>query len=201
VIKVDTPPPPPPPPPALAAPVPPPPAPLTGGVGWELAASGLALVSSDGAAGAGAAALGLGRRRSGPAGQVFFAGGSRRTVDLQGGMASYTRLVTGIEGSWRFPLARDWPLDAAVQALLGALLADGVGLPGARGSTVFDPGLGAQLRLGRRLGPTVLQLSVGLWAWPRVQTLVVVGAVGQGTTRDLPRVEGVFSLGLAFGTR
>jgi hypothetical protein len=172
--------------------------PPSGGFGWELGGHGFAAVSGDGASGGGALALGLGRRASGPAGELFFAGTGRRSVGIGAGQASFTRLVTGVGASWRFGWARAWPVDLGVHGLLAALLADGVGVPGARGGSAFDPGVGAQLRVGRRLGPALVQLSLGLWAWPRSQQLVIVGQTG---TRELARVDGLFGVGVTFGNR
>jgi hypothetical protein len=138
---------------------------------------------------------------------TFSRGGSRFAVGI-GALAvgtHSTALASG-RGSWRrfggvvdLESGASWrrvDLQLVAGLMLTAVSVTGESLPVISGTTIFDPGALAGLRLrlrGERLSPWVEAAAA---FWPRPHTLLVAGSTASA---DLPAIEAFLGLGITLG--
>jgi len=164
-------------------------------LGFEVAAAAAAALAGGDAAFGGALALALGRRGGRFLGRLELVGLSTREEVVGGGRASWTRAWAAVGPLVRFRPGR-YLIDLHAEALVALLYARGVGFTATRTAYDVDPGIGAGGRAALRLGTLRLFAGVAGAGWLRPQTLLVGGS---GATRDVPRLEALFVLGIAFG--
>jgi hypothetical protein len=88
-------------------------------------------------------------------------------------------------------------IDPHLGLALALIVVDGVGVPNAQRATAFTAGLDAGIRVGLDLGPAIVWGGVSLFWYPARQVAQVDNG---GPTVDLPSVEGLVTVGVAFGT-
>lgn len=180
---------------AAAAPRPPAPPP---GWSWDLSAA--AWVSFAGTAVAPAGSIegfvAPPRRRLGL--RLAFLGFGTRDEPLGPGFARWTRLA--FSAGPRYSLAKgSFLISLYGEALLAAVLVQGVDFQENYTSTSADLGLGGGVRVGVRLGPVVPFLGGGIAGWLLPQTVLVEGLQGLQPGATLPRLDLLLGAGVALG--
>jgi hypothetical protein len=175
------------------------PTPAPSGAQLEVAAAfSAAVTGSTGAYGGALEAL-LTPRARGLGARLAAVGLSAHEVNVGPGVGRWERLAVTPALNYRW-VAGLWLVDVHVDALLAAVRLEGQGLDVTRSTWRFDPGVGAGLRAARVPRPGswfAPYAAVQMWAWPSRHTLLVAGSSDHGA--DLPRIEGLFQLGLAVG--
>jgi hypothetical protein len=176
-----------------------PPAPIRRGPHLEVGAAFSAAVTGSTGAYGGALETLLAPRDRGLGGRLAVVGLSSHEVNVGPGVGRWQRLAAAPALNYRW-VAGLWRVDVHLDALLAAVRLEGQGLDVNRSAWSFDPGVGAGLRVARvpRPGSWFAPFAaMQMWAWPRRHTLLVGGGVEHAA--DLPRIEGLFQVGLAVG--
>jgi hypothetical protein len=169
-----------------------------------VAAAGLVSLAGTAAAAGGLAegAVELGRRTPRRIwARLGFAAAGERQLPVGPGAAAWTRFSVRLGPAYPIGLGQGgrWQLELHAEALLAAVQVRGLSpLRERRRQVGFDPGVGAGVRLGRRLWGEGLSafVDVAVAGWPRQQLARadnVPGAAG------LPQLEVLLGLGLCYG--
>jgi hypothetical protein len=114
------------------------------------------------------------------------------SASLAGGSGNWRRVALLLSGGRRLALAA-WQMDVGAEAIASLLMLQGRGYPQNYDATLFHPGAGAFVRVGRRIGPLALWVGIeGLW-WLRPQRLFVERT---SNTADVPKLEAMFGTGV-----
>jgi hypothetical protein len=170
-------------------------APTSTVVSWALTVG--ALASLDRTSLAPAARIGFARlARSGfTLGLAAYVTGSH-ALTIAGGTGSWSRLALGAAAGRRIGFGHGYFVDTSA-AIAGSLLrVQGSGFAENDGATVFHPGAGISMRIGRAVGATAPWLGADVFVWPRQQGLFVTGASQRLNVSQLEALGGV---GIDFG--
>jgi hypothetical protein len=175
---------------APRAPAPPPP-----GWTWDLSAAAWVSFAGTAAAPAGSVEgfVAPPRRRLGL--RLAFLGIGTRDEPVGPGFARWTRIA--VSAGPRYSLAKgSFLISLYGEALLAAVLVQGVDFQQNYTSASADLGLGGGVRVGVRLGPVVPFIGGGIAGWLLPQTVLVQG-LDPGVT--LPRFDLLLGAGVALG--
>jgi hypothetical protein len=167
------------------------------GLGWrfDVGATFAAAVSADGAGFGGALEAVAGPRAMGWGGRLAVSGLSPREVQLGDGQGRWQRVAVAPGVNYRLSPG-PWFIDLHVDALLSAARLEGRSFMVNLSAWVFEPGVSGGVRLGRRFGWLAPFVGVQALGWPGRQLLQ---SHRPDDEKLLPRVEGLFQVGLAAG--
>jgi hypothetical protein len=137
--------------------------------------------------------LGRARRRFGVRVAAF--GTGNRSETLGPGEVSWTRFGAALGPVVRFS-PRRFAIDLHAELLLAFLRTEGAGFSQDGVGYGFDPGIGAGLQGGVRVGNSLPSVGVLVAGWPRSQQVLVAGIADRF---EVPRFELLFTAGIAFG--
>jgi hypothetical protein len=126
-------------------------------------------------------------------------GEAPRDLRLGSGRAAWGRSALGAGLGYRFRPAR-FVLDVRAEALLALLYVQGRGFDQTSRSFDVDAGLGCAARGGVQLGAVQPFVSVELAGWLRPEQAIARQG-GAMVSANLPRIEVLLALGLAFASR
>jgi hypothetical protein len=160
----------------------------------EVSASFVGAIDPAGFAPGGLAEVAFAPRQQAWWGVLSLAGSGARTFSAGGSEARYTRAYASLGARRRFAVSA-WRFDLEADTSFALTWIDGVNLATQRHGYAFDFGLGGGLRVGRRVGAFTPFLSARVVGWVTRQTVVTLGDPFRA---DLPRVDGLFSTGVAW---
>lgn len=163
--------------------------------GYDLAAGGVVSVADALAVGAALAATWI-PRAAGLGARLFAEGETARTAELAQRQARWQRWTGSVELDWRVIMARS-ALDFHGGLALGWLSASGVSFDVNQSARALSPGVavGARWALWSSYGIAGF-VDVSAFYWLRTQTL---SSASDGAEWNIPRFQGLASLGLAVG--
>ncbi len=135
-------------------------------------------------------------RGVGPGLRLALLATTERALPLAGGQLNWRLPAAAIGLDWRWAAGEGaWAPHAHVDALAGWAFLQGVGFMNNFHSGGFEPGAGFGLRLLRRGGWLSPWADLSAVYWLRRQVALEMAS---GQTRQLPRVEGILSVGASF---